>query len=394
MRSANCDAVVAEVGGSIAGSLRGVDCLAQEMTQDAFFRLFGAGGGLTGALTILLTLYVAFFAFQLITGRSRLGVSALTPRMLTLGLVLTFATSWVAYQSVVWNLATGAPDEIASVLTGVDGRASEVFAQKIDIVFGTIAEIAGGDETPDSVFSPPGLLWFGATLFLLGTVGLLVTSRIALAVLIALGPIFVVMALFQGTRGLFVGWLKGVVLLAIAPLFAVIGGSLMLELSVPVLGALGSNPNEIDPRAAMGFFMIGAVHVALMILCLKTATTMVAGWTVFGLAGGAKEDRADPPLAQPAPAAAIAASPAPALAAAGAATAAASTGGSRRIDISAAQVAAPANDRAPATPGRETRIYTPGPADRSSGGSAAVSRVRGIGSRFKSAPVRSTEKFK
>ena len=53
----------------------------------------------------------------------------------------------------------------------------------------------------------------------------------------ALGPIFVVLALFPGTRGLFVGWLKGVVLMALAPLFAVLGGSLMLELAVPVLSA-------------------------------------------------------------------------------------------------------------------------------------------------------------
>ena len=57
-------------------------------------------GALLPALTILLTLYVAFFAFSLITGRCRLGISALTPRMITLGLVLTFATSWIAYQSV------------------------------------------------------------------------------------------------------------------------------------------------------------------------------------------------------------------------------------------------------------------------------------------------------
>ncbi len=74
-------------------------------------------------------------------------------------------------------------------------------------------------------------------------------------------------------------------LLAIAPLFAVLGGSLMLELSIPVLRALIESPGAIDPKAAMAFFMIGAVHCALMVMALKVAGTMVAGWNVFGLAG-------------------------------------------------------------------------------------------------------------
>ena len=57
----------------------------------------------------MLTLYIAFFAIGLMTGRTSLSVSGLTPRMMTLGIALTFATSWVAYQSVVWNLRSARP---------------------------------------------------------------------------------------------------------------------------------------------------------------------------------------------------------------------------------------------------------------------------------------------
>ncbi|OYX07145.1 MAG: type VI secretion protein, partial [Sphingomonadales bacterium 32-68-7] len=288
MNPETCRQALEGVGAGIAVSLRAVDCAATSTAQAAFGRLFGTDGALLPALTILLTLYVAFFAFSLITGRSRIGISALTPRMITLGMVLTFATSWIAYQGMVWNLAVGAPDEIASALMGTSGSSTQIFADKIDVVFAALIE-AAGDQTAQagaaSTFSPPGLLWLGATLLLLGTVGLLATCKIALAILLAVGPIFVVLALFQGTRGLFTGWLKGVVMLAITPLFAVLGGSLMLELAVPVLQSLAQVPGQIDARAAMAFFMIGAVHMALMIMVLKVAGTMVAGWSVFGLAG-------------------------------------------------------------------------------------------------------------
>ena len=306
MSAAACQQAVEQVGSGIAASLQGVDCAASGMVASAFNRLFGSGGSLVPALTILLTLYVALFAFALITGRSRVGISSLTPKIVTLGLVLTFATSWIAFQTTVVNLATGGPNEIAAILTGTPGNATMIFAQKIDVVFQALIE-ASGDSTPDSAFSPPGLLWLGGTLFLLGTAGLLATTRIALAVLLAIGPVFFVFALFPGTRGLFAGWLKGVVMLAIAPLFAVLGGSLMLEISVPVLSALVAVPGQIDPQAAMAFFMIAAVYTALMVMTLKIAGTMVSGWSVFGLAGRSGSDRSEPTAAAMRPVAAYSA---------------------------------------------------------------------------------------
>jgi type IV secretion system protein VirB6 len=376
-----CQQALESMGSGVAASLYAVDCAAGATAQAAFGRLFGSDGALLPALTVLLTLYVAFFGFSLITGRSRLGISALTPRMITLGLVLTFATSWLAYQSVVWNLAVGAPDWIAGKLMGTTGSATQIFAGKIDVVMTALMEATGDQaDAAAATFSPPGLLWLGGTLLLLGTVGVLATSKIALAILLGLGPVFVVMALFTSTRGLFVGWLKGVVMLAIAPLFAVLGGSLMLDLAVPVLSGLAQTPGEIDARAAMAFFMIGAVHVALMVLVLKVAGTMVAGWTVFGMAGSGKDAERSPPAAVPAPA--------PAAVSAAAAEAA-RPAPSRAIRLGPAAPLA-ANDTGPAgAASRETRIVAAASAahaaraDSAASANASLSRVRGIGSRFR-----------
>ncbi len=298
-----CDALTADASLGVAPALRAVDCLSNERAASAFGRLFGADGALLPALTIILTLYIAFFAISMLTGRSRIGISALTPRAMTLGLVLTFATSWVAYQGVVWNLAVGAPDQIAGILLGASGSATQVFADRIDLIFAAIAEVAAGPGgSPDGSvqavaaagtgsFTPTNLMWLGALLLLLGTVGVMVTARIALAVLLALGPIFVVLALFPGTRGLTAGWLRGVVLTAITPLFVVTGGALMLELLVPVIAALRGTEG-IDGRAAIALFMIASIHFALMSMVLKVVGSIVVGWQVFGLAaereGGSK----------------------------------------------------------------------------------------------------------
>ena len=378
-----CQYAVDGVGSGIAASLHAVDCAAGQMAQAAFGRLFGSEGALVPALTILLTLYVALFAFALITGRSRIGVSSFTPRIVTLGLVMTFATSWLAYQSVIWNLATGAPNPLAALLTGTPGNATLVFAQKIDVVFQVLVQATNG-QAADSAFSPPGLMWLGGMLFLLGTVGILATTRIALAVLLALGPVFVVLALFPGTRGLFAGWLKGVVLLALAPLFAVLSGSLMLELAVPVLSALVAVPGQVDPQAAMAFFMIGAVHMTLMVLVLKVSATMVAGWSVFGLAGGQSSEKGE---SSPAPRLQAVAAPVAGAAIDQARTAAQAPLRQIRLAPSAPLAA---NDTASAAAARrEPRI-----AGAAAAPAGFPSRARGIGSRFRPAPVRHSEKLK
>ncbi len=385
-----CEALAANASGGVAPALRAVDCLANEAAASAFGRLFGDEGALVPALTILLTLYIAFFAISLLTGRSRIGVSALTPRMLTLGLVLTFATSWVAYQGVVWNLAVGAPDQIAGVLMGAQGSATQLFADRIDLIFAAIAEAAeatgsrqagAAQGAASGSFTPVNIMWLGALLLLLGTVGVLVTARIALAVLLALGPIFVVLALFSGTRGLTAGWLRGVVLTAITPLFVVLGGGLMLELLVPVVAAL-RNGEAIDGRAAMALFLIAAVHVALMAMVLRVIGAMVAGWQVFGLATP-RERRSDVQLASANPAQTAAAQAAPLTPAAGSAP-------RRTAGLVPAVVAA--ND-AGAVPSASAGVTSRTSRTVITQTSLAVpslpprqgQRARGVGSRFRSA---------
>lgn len=379
----SCDLVSQDVGTGVAAALTAVDCIASQVSEQAYERIFGTGGQFGLALTVLLTLYIAFFGFSLMLGRSNLSVRAVIPKMMTIGLVMTFATSFLAYQSLFYNVFVEGPNFIAAVITDTNGDATATFATKLDIVFMAVQE-ASGTQTDISLFSPPGMMWLGAMLLLLGTVGILVTARIGLALLLAVGPIFVVLALFNGTRGLFVGWLKGLVLLAIAPLFAVVGGSIMLEMAVPILSALVAVPGQIDPQAAMAFFVVGFVHVCLMLMVLKVASSMVGGWSVFGLATPDKADtRSEDPLRSPAPTAPVAApqtAPRPA-------PVAPATTNPRRLDVASPTVVA-ANDTGAggSTTIRETKVFA---TSSSSGQPAttgvATSRTHGIGNRFRSA---------
>jgi type IV secretion system protein VirB6 len=267
---------------SIADALSKVDCLTAEATQMSFNRLFGPGGSLTPALTILLTLYVAFFAVNLLTGRSALRVSLMTPRMMTMGLVLTFVTSWVAYQSVVWNLAVGAPDQVAGVLLGSSGSATHLFAGRLDALFtavtGAANSLSGEAEAGAKLASPSNMLWISALMLLLGTVGVLVVCRIALAALLMLGPVFIVLALFPGTRGLFEGWLKSVVAFALVPLLTVVMGSGAVVTIMPMVQGLAAGGGEVSLRTSVGILVASMVYFALMFLVVELARSLTSGW--------------------------------------------------------------------------------------------------------------------
>lgn len=302
----------------VADALQKVDCLANDATAVSFGRLFGAHGSFQTALTIILTIYVALLAFNLLTGRSALKVSVLTPRMMTLGLVLTFATSWIAYQSVVWNLATGAPDEIASVLVGTKGSATTLFAQQLDGIFTAITDAvsnanpsvaaAGGLASPTNILSIAGLI------LLLGTVGVLVVCRLALAALLIIGPVFIVLALFDGTRGLFEGWLKSVAMFALVPLLTVVMGSGALVAISPMVEGLEQAGTDIQLKTAVSILVASIIYLSLMLLVFKVAATLTRSWRLgraqalqsSGGASGSHQERFIAPLTAPAAAAAIA----------------------------------------------------------------------------------------
>lgn len=276
-----CTALFANGTPAIAGALQAVDCMAGEATATAFGRIFGGDGLLTGALTIGLTLYVALFAIGLLTGRAGLNLGALTPRMMALGLALTFATSWVAYSQVVWNLLSLGPDWIASTVLGIKGSATHAFAERLDVLFQAVADAAeqarpDADQAKGGGTTPGDLLTYAALLLLLGTVGVLVTSRIALAALLAVGPIFVILSLFAGTRGLFEGWVKAAVTFALVPLFTVLIGVGAVAMLTPVIAQLAGGAVDISQAATV--FVAAAVHCALMAMSLKLVTTLTSGW--------------------------------------------------------------------------------------------------------------------
>lgn len=281
-----CPAILSGDAGLAAG-MSALDCQINAAVTLGYGRMFAPGGVFGVTLTSLLTLYVAFIAFGLITGRTRLTLPSMTPKVLTLGLILTFATAWPAYQAVVYGLLTKGPDQIASAFMGGHGGAARAFADRLDVLFEQMTDVAEavssqGQANAPNVQTAIKLTWASALTLLISTAGLLIVSRIVLAVLLALGPVFIVLALFAKTRGLFEGWLKTATALAFTPMLLVLGGSGVLAALSPIITSIADDPagavHEMRPILTL---FLGAVIYALLLVALAwTAVSLTRGWSL------------------------------------------------------------------------------------------------------------------
>ena len=284
----SCPAITIAGETSVSGTLQAMDCQIEQSVAVGYNRLFGAGGAFAQTLTVLLTIYVALLAYGLLTGRTRLTVAMMSPRLVSMVLVLTFVTVWPAYHTVFYGMFMYGPDQIVAALLGQHGSAVMSFAEILDGLFVRFSHIAQSfDSTPAngvpvlaSKSMPVMLFWSSGLLLLMSTLGLLILTRLVLFLLLVLGPLFIVLALFDQTRGLFNGWLRTSIVFALAPMLTVLGGRAALSLFVPLLDYI-----EMDSQGAIKavqpiivLFMGALIYAAFLATLMWVAASLVKDW--------------------------------------------------------------------------------------------------------------------
>jgi type IV secretion system protein VirB6 len=133
--------------------------------------------------------------------------------------------------------------------------------------FFTRAPISGASPQAGGAGFAAMALNMSSFLTLFATLGLVLTAKIVLGLLLALGPLFVAFLLFDGTRGVFEGWLRAVLAFAFVPLFATLALVVQLTLLAPHLLALAkmmlTNQPDLPAATAILILTLVAVMVSL-----------------------------------------------------------------------------------------------------------------------------------
>ncbi|MFC5342882.1 type IV secretion system protein (plasmid) [Brevundimonas staleyi] len=235
-----------------------------------------------GPFAVALVLYIVLYGYAIIRGSITEPMIDFAIRGVKLVIIWTIATT-AAYSTYVTEpLFNVLPDVLARAVSGAD---TPNVGASFDEFFSYAAELA---DKVNKEASPVNIgpvvvagvvVVVGALAAALGF-GVVMVAKVALALLITLGPIFIACALFDATRRFFFGWLaQGVNYLV---LFA-----LIITIAQLILGLVRDQWGRIDggdPVAGGLLFIALCLLGAIFFLQTPAIAAGIAGGASAGLA--------------------------------------------------------------------------------------------------------------
>jgi type IV secretion system protein VirB6 len=327
-------AVPADAAGLAQAALASVDCLVASQAQAGHAALLAPGGSLASVLTASLIIYVAIVGYRLVLGQAGLSLREITPHFIKIGVVLALTTNWPSYQQLVFELLFRGPEQLADGIIGVaagPGGANGGTITAVQLLFDRLTdqaalswsqsspvagEATGAPTLPAQAVAsgalPPALplslgtsqfvsilLWFAAAVLLGSSVGVVLVARVIVALLLVFGPLFILLALFPVTRGLFEGWLRAVVKFALVPLFALPLIAVMVAVAGPLAEGFADAPvTTVGEGPAVPILLTVLVFAAVMAQAARLGGTIASA---IRLPRAPAPDAVSAPVAVPAP---------------------------------------------------------------------------------------------
>lgn len=310
----------------LSSTLTYVDCQAQSIGTFGFQALSAPNSTGAAVLGGLLVLFVALFGYRMLLGFPVHGRDVVFA-VLKIGIVLTLATSWSSFRTLAYDTVLYGPAEIAGEITGLSDLSSRyALTDRLENVdYGIMAlTVAGtgranldenetsapGETANEPAQSQTAQRAFAAiavddqfgmgvsrVAYLAGTLAPLIAVRVAAGVLTALAPLFAGLLLFEGTIGIFFGWVRSLVAVALGSLALIISLSVELALLEPwltdVIGRRGAR--LLTPAAPTELVVIttsfALVAFALLFIFTRLAFHSTAMTRIFQGAREAMRER-------------------------------------------------------------------------------------------------------
>lgn len=231
------------------------------------------------AVVTLGTVYVMIWGYLQLTGRIEEPFAAGLKRIATLAVVFGVGLHLWLYNTLLVDTFYNAPTEFAAAVVGASDP-----VHTIDAIWnqgGAVADqlFRGGSGWGRIGFAIAGVAtWALVGLLCVYTMFLLALSSISLSILLALGPFFITLLLFDATRRFFDAWLAQLANYALITILTVTVSALLLQLVATYAqqtAALGTSI-KIDDALDM------LLATVLVFLFLRQIMPIAAG-----LAGGA-----------------------------------------------------------------------------------------------------------
>jgi type IV secretion system protein VirB6 len=243
------------------------------------------------AFVTLAVVYVMVWGYLQLTGAIEEPFIGGVKRLITLAVILGCAIDLWLYNSVIVDTFFNAPSELAAVVIG----AFDPVAIVDQIIF------EGGDAA-NLLLAKGGLLNGNFAYYLAGigvyvivgltaiyTIFLLSLSRIALSVLLALGPLFIGLLLFDTTKRFFEAWIAQLANYAFVTILTVLVAALMLHVVTAAAEQAVSTGGSIQIANAVRVCMAAGLTFLVMRQVMPMAAGLASGLALssFGVVSAA-----------------------------------------------------------------------------------------------------------
>ena len=232
------------------------------------------------AIVTFATLYVMVWGYLQLTGRIEEPFVSGLKRILTIAVVLGVSLRMWLYNVVIVDTFYEAPVELATAVIKAPDP-----VHIIDSIWEHGGAVAGylfsnGDlfHGDFGFFIAGVVVWVLMGLLCVYTMFLIALSHVALAILLALGPFFIAMLLFESTKRLFDAWLAQLANYALITLLTIMAAALLLQ----IVDAYARQTADRG-KALLTVDALNMVLVAVLVFLFMRQVMPIAS----GLAGGA-----------------------------------------------------------------------------------------------------------
>ena len=240
------------------------------------------------------TISLAVLGYLMFTGQVTMQMNQLLPRLFRWAIILALLLNMPDLYAFVYPIVTDVPDAIAAFLLAEAGGLDE------DAVLGMVETVLqAGMNAASEVWKSSGyldlsshvisgLLLITALALAIVAMVLLMLSKLAVGILLAVGPFPLILRLLDVGRGLFEGWLRQLLTFSLVPVFvySLIALNFTILQSAQVQLVTATTADQITLTQIIPFVLVGIANLLLLTQVLTWAGG-VGGGVALAISTGA-----------------------------------------------------------------------------------------------------------
>ena len=264
--------------------------LTSQLTDYVAVKTAAVAGAIEPAVVTLATIYVMIWGFLSLSGRIQEPIWEGVKRIVFIAIILGAGLRLWLFNGVIVDTFFNAPSQLAATITGSANPVSV-----IDTIWdkgGTVASNLwnkGGVLNGDFGFYLAGAVVY----FIMGGVAvyalfLLALSKLALALILALGPVFICLLFFEATRRFFEAWIAQLANYALIAVLSTLVASLMLQVVSSYATQTAARGAAIVTVDALNMVLCASLVLLIMRQVMPIAAGLASGIALssFGMVSG------------------------------------------------------------------------------------------------------------